>query len=148
VVAASNEAGANVGDNLSTATITVNCPVIAITKTPDQGTVSAGDNIGFTIEVTNNGDGTAHGVTVTDTLPTNGGLDWSIDLIDGLAPGAQPPCSIAAGVLTCDFGSLAEGASHTVHITSPTDATTCGAVNNTATVDALNEPNTAQFTAN
>jgi len=270
VVAAANEAVANVGDNLSTATITVNCPVIAITKTPDQGTVSAGDSIGFTIEVTNNGDGTAHGVTVTDTLPTNGGLDWSvdaansdagcsitsgvltcdfgdlgsglsksahitspttadscgdvnntasvttsndgsdsdsatitvncpdvfvtktadaplveggdaigflitvgnngpgtangvtltdtlptnggldwtIDLIDGLAPGAQPPCSIAAGVLTCDFGSLAEGASHTVHVTSPTDATTCGAVNNTATVDALNEPNTAQFTAN
>jgi uncharacterized repeat protein (TIGR01451 family) len=270
VVAASNEAVANVGDNLSTATITVNCPVIAITKTPDQGTVSAGDSIGFTIEVTNNGDGTAHGVTVTDTLPTNGGLDWSvdaansdagcsitsgvltcdfgdlgsglsksahitspttaescgdvnntasvttsndgsdsdsatitvncpdvfvtktadaplveggdaigflitvgnngpgtangvtltdtlptnggldwtIDLIDGLSPEAQPPCSIAAGVLTCDFGSLAEGASHTVHVTSPTDATTCGAVNNTATVDALNEPNTAQFTAN
>src|SRR5207244_11732448 len=83
-----------------------------------------------------------------DTTPTNGGLDWSIGLSDGLAQGSQPPCSIAAGVLTCDFGSLAEGASHTVHITSPTDATTCGAVNNTATVDALNEPNTAQFTAN
>jgi LPXTG-motif cell wall-anchored protein len=34
---------------------------------------------------------------------------------------------------------MAEGASHTVHLTSPTDGTSCGAVDNTAVVAALNE---------
>ena len=138
----------NDGTDSDSATITVNCPDVSVTKTADAAVVEGGDAVGFLITVGNDGPGTANGVTLTDTLPTNGGLEWTIDLIDGLAPGAQPPCSIDAGVLTCDFGSLAEGASHTVHVTSPTDATTCGAVNNTATVDALNEPNTAQFTAN
>ena len=138
----------NDGTGNASASTTVDCPDVFVTKTADAPLVEGGDAIGFLITVGNNGPGTANGVTLTDTLPTNGGLDWTIDLIDGLAPGAQPPCSIAAGVLTCDFGSLAEGASHTVHVTSPTDATSCGAVNNTATVDALNEPNTAQFTAN
>ncbi|TMK36025.1 MAG: DUF11 domain-containing protein [Actinobacteria bacterium] len=138
----------NDGTGNASASTTVDCPDVFVTKTADAPLVEGGDAIGFLITVGNNGPGTANGVTLTDTLPTNGGLDWTIDLIDGLAPGAQPPCSIDAGVLSCNFGSLAEGASHTVHVTSPTDGTSCGAVNNTATVDALNEPNTAQFTAN
>ncbi len=138
----------NDGGEAASATITVDCPDVFVTKTADAPLVEGGDAIGFLITVGNNGPGTAAGVSLTDTLPTNGGLQWSIDLIDGQAPGAQPPCSIDAGVLTCDFGSLAEGASHTVHITSPTDGTSCGVVNNTATVAALNEPGTAGFTAN
>jgi uncharacterized repeat protein (TIGR01451 family) len=138
----------NDGGGSDTATITVNCPDVFVTKTADAPLVEGGDTIGFLVTVGNNGPGTADGVTLTDTLPTNDGLAWSIDLIDGQAPGAEPPCSIADGVLTCNFGSLVEGASHTVHVTSPTDGTGCGAVNNTVTVDALNEPNTAQYTAN
>ncbi len=138
----------NDGGDTASATITVDCPDVFVTKTADAPLVEGGDAIGFLITVGNNGPGTAAGVSLTDTLPTNGGLQWSIDLIDGQAPGAQPPCSIDAGVLTCDFGSLAEGASHTVHITSPTDGTSCGVVNNTAIVAALNEPGTAGFTAN
>ncbi len=139
----------NDGNDSDSATITVNCTDVFVTKTADAPLVEGGDVIGFLITVGNNGPGTAGGVSLTDTLPTNGGLDWSIDLIDGQAPGAEPPCSIAQGVLTCAFGDLESGASHTIHITSPTDSTTsCGVVNNTVTVDALNEPNTAQFTAN
>ncbi|MDP9301156.1 MAG: DUF11 domain-containing protein, partial [Actinomycetota bacterium] len=138
----------NDGTGNASASTTVDCPDVFVTKTADAPLVEGGDTIGFVITVGNNGPGTANGVTLTDTLPTNDGLAWSIDLIDGQAPGAEPPCSITDGVLTCDFGSLAEGASHTVHLTSPTDGTSCGAVNNTVTVDALNEPNTAQYTAN
>jgi uncharacterized repeat protein (TIGR01451 family) len=139
----------NDGTGNASASTTVDCPDVFVTKTADAPLVEGGDTIGFLITVGNNGPGTANGVTLTDTLPTNGGLAWSIDLIDGQAPGSEPPCSITDGVLTCDFGSLESGASHTVHITSPTDSTTtCGAVNNTVTVDALNEPNTPEFTAN
>jgi uncharacterized repeat protein (TIGR01451 family) len=139
----------NDGTGNASASTTVDCPDVFVTKTADAPLVEGGDTIGFLITVGNNGPGTADGVTLTDTLPTNGGLAWSIDLIDGQAPGSEAPCSITDGVLSCDFGSVESGASHTVHITSPTDSTTtCGAVNNTVTVDALNEPNTPEFTAN
>jgi uncharacterized repeat protein (TIGR01451 family) len=138
-VAALNE-GDDATDNSSTATITVDCPPgISITKVADDPSVDAANQIGFTITVTNAGPGTATDVTVTDTLPTNDGLDWSIDLIDGQAPGPNPPCAIAGGVLTCDFGDMGVG-SHSVHITSDTDATTCGTVDNTATVTISNGP--------
>jgi uncharacterized repeat protein (TIGR01451 family) len=149
VVNTASGTSSNDGQDSDSATVTVNCNDIFVTKTADAPLVEGGDTIGFLITVGNNGPGTANGVTLTDTLPTNGGLAWSIDLIDGQAPGSEPPCSITDGVLTCDFGSLESGASHTVHITSPTNSTTsCGAVNNTVTVDALNEPNTPEFTAN
>jgi uncharacterized repeat protein (TIGR01451 family) len=134
VVAASNEALVSIGDNLSTATITVNCPDISVTKTPDQGTVSAGDAIGFTIEATNNGDGTAHGVTVTDTLPNDPGLAWTID-----AANSDAGCSISNGSLTCTWGDLAVGANKSVHIMSPTTAASCGVVDNTANVTTSND---------
>ncbi len=134
-VAASNEADGDTGNNTSTATITVNCPGINITKVADDPQVDAADQIGFTITVSNGGPGTAADVMVTDTLPTNDGLSWSID--GGTGAG---DCAIDQGVLTCDFGDMAAGTSFTVHITSDTDATTCGTVDNTATVTISNGP--------
>jgi uncharacterized repeat protein (TIGR01451 family) len=133
-VSASNEAADSDGNNSATATVTVDCPQIVITKTADDGTVSAGDTIGFTITATNNGDGTAHGVTVTDTLPTDAGLNWTID-----AANSDAGCSIAAGVLTCNWGDLSSGASKSVHITSTTTSATCGTVDNTASVTTSND---------
>jgi uncharacterized repeat protein (TIGR01451 family) len=133
-VSASNEAADSDGNNSATATVTVDCPQIDITKTADDGTVSAGDTIGFTITATNNGAGTAHGVTVTDTLPTDAGLSWTID-----AANSDAGCSIAAGVLTCNWGDLASGASKSVHITSTTTSATCGTVDNTASVTTSND---------
>ena len=54
--------------------------------------MSAGSPIGFLITVSNAGPGRATGVTLTDTLPTNAGLAWSIDGGTGAAQ-----CAIAAG---------------------------------------------------
>ncbi len=131
--------------------ITVECPGIDITKTPDAATVDAASAISFTITVTNDGPGLAKDVVVTDTLPTNAGTTWAIDAIDGQAPGAEPPCAIDKGVLTCSFGDMAAEAQHTVHITSPTDATTCGTVDNTAAVTISNgdgDQDSASITVN
>jgi uncharacterized repeat protein (TIGR01451 family) len=133
-VSASNEAADSDGNNSATATVTVDCAQIDITKTADDGIVSAGDTIGFTITATNNGAGTAHGVTVTDTLPTDAGLNWTID-----AANSDAGCSIAAGVLTCNWGDLASGASKSVHITSTTTSASCGTVDNTASVTTSND---------
>jgi uncharacterized repeat protein (TIGR01451 family) len=100
---------------------------VVIDKTADAASVSAGDQIGFTIKVTNTGQGNANGVTVSDTLPTAAGLSWTESPDDAA-------CEIAAGKLTCDFGTIAPGASKSVHVVSPTTAATCGIVDNTATV--------------
>src|SRR3954467_6147075 len=123
--------------------ITVKCAALVISKVADDAVVNAGDPIGYTITVTNSGAGTATNVVVTDTLPTNAGLSWTIAGGTGAAD-----CAIAQGVLTCNFGSMAPGASKTVHITSPTTATTCGKVVNSASVttDNAGSPSTGNVT--
>jgi uncharacterized repeat protein (TIGR01451 family) len=142
--------GGSQSGNLGTRTLTVNlaegenvtCTFInskqnadiAITKVADAGTVNAGEQIGFTITVTNIGPGTAQGVTLSDTLPTGSGLNWSIDAVN-----SDTGCSISTGSLTCNFGTLASGSSKHVHITSPTTSASCGPVNNTADVTTSND---------
>jgi uncharacterized repeat protein (TIGR01451 family) len=134
-----NKAGATTTNdgNPSTGdvTITVNCPSISVVKTADAGTVDAAEQVGFTITVANAGPGTATNVVLSDTLPTNDGLDWSIDG----GTGAEM-CDIVEGELTCEFGDMGAKTSYTVHIVSDTDATTCGQIDNTATVTIDNGP--------
>lgn len=135
-VSATNEATANQVDDSSTASITVNCAVIQISKDADGSPVQAGTTIGFLITVSNTGAGDARDTSVTDTLPTDTGTSWSIDGGTG-----QAQCSIAAGVLSCAFGDVAPGASVTVHISSPTTTATCpdSPVDNTASVTTSND---------
>ena len=127
-VAASNESDADAQDNSDSADITVNCPDIHVDKTADQGTIDAGQTASYTITVTNDGAGTAYDVTLTDTLPA--GIDWSDNSAD---------CTIAGGVLSCDFGDLAPGASASVTVSGTTDPADCGVLHNVANVAASNE---------
>src|SRR5205823_377643 len=60
------------------ATITVNCASIHITKVADTPSVNAEDPIHYTITVNNTCTGEARDVTVTDALPTNPGLTWTV----------------------------------------------------------------------
>ncbi|HEX2400620.1 MAG TPA: hypothetical protein VHJ79_11660, partial [Mycobacterium sp.] len=94
----------NSGSVEASASITVNCPNLALTKTADAGTVSAGDPIGFTISAANNGTGVATSVTLSDPLPTGSGISWSINP-------ANAACSITTNTLSCNFGDLGSGAS-------------------------------------
>ena len=135
-VDALNEANtpAATADNSASANVTVNCPDVQALKAADKSPVNAGDQIGFTVTIRNNGTGVATGATGSDTLPA--GITWSID-------GAANGWSIVAGVLTFGPADLAPGASAAVHIIGTTDAADCGVVPNTVTVDALNESNDA-----
>lgn len=54
-----------------TATATLRIPALTIDKTPDAGSVTAGEGSSFTIEVRNNGLVDANNVVVTDVLPRN-----------------------------------------------------------------------------
>jgi uncharacterized repeat protein (TIGR01451 family) len=126
-VLASNEAEEDTDNNESSDTITVDCPLIVITKTADDPIVDAGDQIGFVVTVTNTGDGSAFNVTVTDVLPTIAGLSWSIESQSG-------GWSIVGGTLQFGPATLASGGSASVHIVSSTTSAACGDVPNVASV--------------
>ena len=116
--------------------VVVNGAVIHILKTADAAKVSAGDPVGFTMTVWNDGPGDAHGVTLSDTLPTNPGLSWKIA---GTGAGWGSSCAINAGVLTCGpvtvpAGTTQAASTFTVHITSTTDRTTGGTCSGTSGV--------------
>src|SRR6185503_17158891 len=49
---------------------------IGITKTADAESVNAGEQIGFTVTISNSGSNTALGVTLSDPLPGGAGIDW------------------------------------------------------------------------
>ncbi len=131
-VGASNEPDGATGNNTSRASVTVNCPLMLITKTADAPEVSAGDQIGFTVTVTNSGDGSTLGLAVDDPLPTGGGLAWSIASQSG-------GWSIAGGHLRWGPGTLPSHSSTTVHIISPTAPATCGRITNTASFTTGND---------
>ena len=118
-------------------TITVNCAEIDIEKTAGAATVNAGDNVTYTITVTNDGDGEAHDVVVTDTLPTNAGLDWTVTV----SPEGAGTCDTDSVPMTCDLGTIDSGDTVTITLTSPTDATTCAdnVIENTASVRTSND---------
>jgi uncharacterized repeat protein (TIGR01451 family) len=134
-VGASNEGPNALSNNTSGATIKVNSPDIYVLKSAQVASVTQPSPIGFSIVVKNQGIGTAYGVTITDTVPTNTGLSWSIDPAH-----SDAGCTISAGTLSCNFGNMAYGQSHKVRITSATTSAACGTVNNTASTAATNEP--------
>ena len=55
---------------------TSTAPAIDVEKVADDDSVSAGDQIGFTVTLKNTGEGEAKGIQFTDALPA--GLSWSI----------------------------------------------------------------------
>jgi uncharacterized repeat protein (TIGR01451 family) len=109
-------------------------PGLNVVKTADASTVQAGNPIGFTILVANQGNVPLSNVTLNDPLPTGSGISWSIA---GTPTGSDTTglsCGIASNTLTCTKSSLAVNGDFTVHVTSPTTGDSCGQYPNTATV--------------
>ena len=112
---------------------------IAVTKTDNPDPVAVGQNLTYTVTVTNNGPDKATGVTVTDTLPA------SVTFIS--ATPSQGVCSEYCGVVTCNLGELAATSLATVTIVvipvSP------GVIYNTAQASANeNDANPSNNTSN
>ena len=122
-------------------------PDLDLLKTADADTVTAGDPIGFTIELSNDdeaGTGIAKDVTLTDALPFGDGIDWEIVSVigtGGFTP-AVDACSIVGSPpdedLDCDFGDLAPGEGVEITLSSDTTGDSCGEYPNTAKADASN----------
>jgi uncharacterized repeat protein (TIGR01451 family) len=93
-------------------------------KTPKNGTFTQGQQVSFTIVVSNpapSGASPAKNVMLHDALPTNGGLTWTT------VTTTQGSCSIAANVLDCSLGTIQPGGSVTIVVssTNPTPAAAC-----------------------
>jgi uncharacterized repeat protein (TIGR01451 family) len=102
---------------------------LAITKSDSPDPVTLGNELTYTLTVTNNGPSTATGVQVADELPA---ATTFVSVSSG-----QGTCAHAAGVVTCGLGTMAPGA--TVTITIVVRPTATGTIINTATVVG-NEP--------
>jgi uncharacterized repeat protein (TIGR01451 family) len=93
---------------------------LQIAKTADDENYFVGDQITYTLTVTNNGPGISQAI-VSDQLPSGVSL---------VSIGAG--CSESSGLVTCELGDLDPSASAAVTIV--VEATTSGTVENTATV--------------
>lgn len=135
-------AGANTHDILSWQFNAAFAPIdgnntVTATKTADPSTVSVGNNVTFTIVVTNPGDTPATNVTVSDPLPS------SLTFVSASA--TQGSCS-GTSTVNCSLGTLAPSASATITITARADST--GSTSNVATVQVNGSPIGAPATTN
>ncbi|MFL5619064.1 MAG: beta strand repeat-containing protein [Gemmatimonadaceae bacterium] len=122
----------------ATATTTVGCPTIGITKLPATQTKNAGESFSWTVVLTNNGPGTATAAAINDPLPVLTGVTYT------LGAGSDATCAITAGTLTCGPKDLAASGTITAVIDATTTAgTSCssGGFTNTATGSATGVSN-------
>ncbi|MGH2595871.1 MAG: DUF7507 domain-containing protein [Actinomycetota bacterium] len=99
---------------------------LAITKTDAPDPVVAGNDVTYTLTVSNAGPSDASGVLVTDTLP------GSVTFVS--ATSSQGSCAQAAGVVTCPLGTIANGGTATITVVVTT--TIDGLITDTAVVSA------------
>ncbi len=123
----------NLGNNTDTETTTVNAADLSIDKTDSPDPANAGDEVTYTLEVTNAGPSDAANVTSTDTLPAGLTFDSSLD-----------NCFLSGGDVICDFGTVAANDTETQTFIVDTDSAAAPSVDNTATVGSdTPDPNNA-----
>ena len=103
---------------------------VSITKADSADPVDAGENLTYTVTVTNHGPSEATGVVLSDQLQV--GLSFQSS-----TPGA-PTCTEVNRLVSCNLGSLPSGGETTVQITVRVLPwlTSGTVINNTATVEA------------
>jgi uncharacterized repeat protein (TIGR01451 family) len=123
---------------------------LALTKTGTPNPVLAGNNITYTITVTNNGPATATNVTMTDTLPAN------TSVVSISTPGGWTCPAPSGGTQTCTNPSVAANTVATFTLvlkvtagTAPgTVVTNSATVSSSSTTDPTSANNTASTTSN
>lgn len=112
-------------NNTANASTTVlNRADLAVVKTSDADIYKPSSTVVYTVTVTQNGPSDALNVVVTDTLPTTSKAEYLFDTAG---------CTLAAGVLTCNLGTMTAGSvtSFNIHVRIKGSA---GLVSNSASV--------------
>ncbi|HYL61358.1 MAG TPA: C25 family cysteine peptidase [Candidatus Methylomirabilis sp.] len=112
---------------------------LSITKIASPNPVIAGNNITYTVVVTNNGAAAASTVAFTDAIPMNTTFVSATPV-----PAAGWTCGVASGSLTCSNPLVAAGASTTFTVVVTVNAGTAAGtvITNTANVSsATTDPN-------
>jgi uncharacterized repeat protein (TIGR01451 family) len=124
-------------NNSATATTTVSSlqADLSVTKTDSPDPVIAGNNITYTINVTNNGPDNAQNVALADTLP-DGTTFQSISASDFTC---TKPSVGATGTVACSRATLAVGETKTVTVAAKVNSGTASGtvISNTATVASV-----------
>ena len=108
---------------------------LQIVKSASPSPVVLGQHLTYTLLVTNQGSNSATGVTVVDTLPSGSSYVSST--------ASQGSCNHAAGVVTCNLGTISSGGSATITIVVTVNSVMdvpAGAGNATVTADAPAAP--------
>ncbi|WP_345528230.1 isopeptide-forming domain-containing fimbrial protein [Nocardioides endophyticus] len=98
---------------------------LKVTKTASKTSVIPGEQLVYTLTTTNVGPSDALVSTLTDTLPAYLHL---VSLDD------PTRCAAAGQAITCDYGTLAPGATRTMHVTVQVDPARTSAVTNATDV--------------
>ncbi len=142
VEVSSDDPDADSSDNTASVNTTVGVAAdLALTKTL-AGPIVPGEQAIYTLTVENLGPSDANAVEVTDAVPA--GMTFS-----AAAP-TSPDCNEAAGVVTCDGGTLASGDTATflvVFDVDPSMADGTPVTNNASTSSSTPDPNAANDTA-
>ena len=129
-VSGSDSGGNTITAGPATADTTVEAPSLSITKQASPNPVKAGENVTYTITVTNNGNQNATNVTITDNVPAHTTF-----------VSADNNGTLSGSTVTWNVGTVAAATSTTVHFTvkvdSPIDDNTV--ITNSATVDSNEE---------
>jgi uncharacterized repeat protein (TIGR01451 family) len=131
-------------NNSATVTTAVTSPTqadLVISKTGSPDPVNQGDNLVYTITVSNNGPASATGVSVSDPLPTAVTYTSSST--------SQGTCSQASGTVTCSLGTLTNGQVVTIaiNVTATTMSTSSYAVNTATVSSTSSDPDTSNNSA-
>ena len=100
-------------NNTATQATAINAPSydLIVNKTDDVDPVNVGDNVTYTLTVTNNGASTAENAVLTDTLPSGAGAPTFVGLVGSLPAGVSCDTSavtvgVAGGSISCTIASL------------------------------------------
>jgi uncharacterized repeat protein (TIGR01451 family) len=124
----------------ATASVQIQCPSINLSIASDASSVTAGSPIGFTITITNAGEGIARDVDAYIELPNKSGLSWSIASVTPTS--ADGNCAIdidgTSIRLACLFDQMVPLEEVIIGVTSSTTKDSCGTLAAAGSVSCSN----------